>query len=857
MLMAYYTKSIKQTLNELQTTSGGLSAIESKQRLQHYGLNSIKLRTEPLWRKLLEPFLSVFMAVLLVAIAISLWHESYFDAAIIGAIMIINALIYYVQHFSAERILRSLQERSPVKVEVLRKGKSATIDAEKLVPGDVIVLDEGDKIPADARLIEVRSFRVDESQLTGESLPISKQAEPLDADRQIYEQSNMVFQGSFVIGGEARAVVVATGNDTEFGRLSDLSATSEEVNPVQKKIDKLITQIVVAVTVIALLALGLALWRGIAWDEALRFVIALSVSAVPEDLPIAISIILVLAMQRMARRKALVRTMSSIESIGAITTIATDKTGTLTHNKLSVQELWHPRHNRKRTMQTLADSIVARTGHNVADPLDTAFRAFTAKNLPSHTGKPMRSYQFEHALAMSGALHHHGAQYSLALKGAPEQLIERCSLTEGEREQAIAELHRLTSLGFRVIALGHATLKESLESLETLPPRQPITFDGFVAVADTLRTEAKDAIATAQAAGITVRMITGDHFETTYHIGKELGLVTRRNQVFDSRQMSTMSDEDLAKRLETVNVCARVLPEHKHRILEILKQNNITAMTGDGVNDIPALTNAHVGVAMGSGAQIAKDAGDIILLDDNFQSIVSAIHEGRTVYANIKRMVTYLLSTNLGEVIVSLGSLVAGLPLPLAPVQILWINLVTDSAMVIPIGMEPGEARNMKQPPKSADAPLLSKFIVSRIIITAMLMAALTLALYIYFDARYGDDYARTIAFCALTTVQWAGALEARSDYESLFKRLKKPNVPFIIGLTIAILLQLVAMFTLFGEFLRVTAIKMHDFIGVTLLAFILPIIVIEIHKWVGRRFFGKRPDPAPQPPKRAKASQI
>ena len=857
MLMAYYTKSIKQTLTELQTTSGGLSAIESKQRLQHYGLNSIKLRTEPLWRKLLEPFLSVFMAVLLVAIAISLWHESYFDAAIIGAIMIINALIYYVQRFSAERILRSLQERSPVKVEVLRKGKSATIDAEKLVPGDVIVLDEGDKIPADARLIEVRSFRVDESQLTGESLPISKQAEPLDADRQIYEQSNMVFQGSFVIGGEARAVVVATGNDTEFGRLSDLSATSEEVNPVQKKIDKLITQIVVAVTVIALLALGLALWRGIAWDEALRFVIALSVSAVPEDLPIAISIILVLAMQRMARRKALVRTMSSIESIGAITTIATDKTGTLTHNKLSVQGLWHPRHNRKRTMQTLADSIVARTGHNVADPLDTAFRAFIAKNLPSHTGKPMRSYQFEHALAMSGALHHHGAQYSLALKGAPEQLIERCSLTEGEREQAIAELHRLTSLGFRVIALGHATLKESLESLETLPPRQPITFDGFVAVADTLRTEAKDAIATAQAAGITVRMITGDHFETTYHIGKELGLVTRRNQVFDSRQMSTMSDEDLAKRLETVNVCARVLPEHKHRILEILKQNNITAMTGDGVNDIPALTNAHVGVAMGSGAQIAKDAGDIILLDDNFQSIVSAIHEGRTVYANIKRMVTYLLSTNLGEVIVSLGSLVAGLPLPLAPVQILWINLVTDSAMVIPIGMEPGEARNMKQPPKSADAPLLSKFIVSRIIITAMLMAALTLALYIYFDVRYGDDYARTIAFCALTTVQWAGALEARSDYESLFKRLKKPNVPFIIGLTIAILLQLVAMFTPFGEFLHVTAIKMHDFIGVTLLAFILPIIVIEIHKWVGRRFFGKRPDPAPQPPKRAKASQI
>ena len=302
MLMAFYTKSVKQTLDDLQTTSSGLSAIESKQRLRQYGPNSIKLRTEPLWRKLLEPFLSVFMAVLVVAIGISLWHRSYFDAAIIGAIILLNALIYYVQRFSTERILRSLQKRSTVKVEVLRKGKSVTVDAVNIVPGDVIVLDEGDKIPADARIIEARSFRVDESQLTGESLPISKQVETLGADRQIYEQSNMVFQGSFVIGGEARAVVVATGNNTEFGRLSDLSATSEEVNPVERKIDALITQIVIVISLIALVTMGLALWRGIAWDEALRFVIALSVSAVPENLPIAISIILVLAMQRMARR---------------------------------------------------------------------------------------------------------------------------------------------------------------------------------------------------------------------------------------------------------------------------------------------------------------------------------------------------------------------------------------------------------------------------------------------------------------------------------------------------------------------------------------------------------------------------
>ena len=840
--MVFYTMSTKESLNELKTTTEGLSKVEAEARLQHYGPNSIRVKTEPFWRKLLEPFLSVFMAVLVVAAGISLWQHSYVDAAIIGVIMLVNATIYYVQRFSTERILRSLQKKSIVEVEVLRKGKSETVDASVLVPGDVIILDEGDKIPADARLLEVRSFRVDESQLTGESLPISKTVDSLADGKETYEQANMVFQGSFVIGGTAKALVVATGNNTEFGRLSDLSAKGNDVNPVQIKIDKLITRIVIFISIVAVIALGLATYRGIALDEALRFVIALSVSAVPENLPIAISIILVLAMQRMARRKALVRTMSSIESIGAITTIATDKTGTLTHNKLSVQELWHPGGDKLRALKTLQDSVVSQAGHKSVDPLDAAFRAYVSQQKNARTSKPVRIYQFEHATSMSGALHHHGEHYELSVKGAPEQLIERSDLTENEREKATAELHHLTGLGYRVIALAHASIKNPLASLEDLPKKQRLVFDGFVAVADTLRGEAKDAIATAKVAGITVRMITGDHFETAFHIGKELGLVKHRNQVFDSRQMSTMSDDELAERLETARVFARVLPEYKHRILELLKRNNITAMTGDGVNDIPALTNAHIGVAMGSGAQIAKDAGDIILLDDNFQSIISAIHEGRTVYANIKRMVTYLLATNLGEVIVSLSSLVAGLPLPLAPVQILWINLVTDSAMVIPIGMEPGEARNMKQSPKPASSPLLSKFMISRIIVMALLMSTLTLTLYIMFRHWHDDGYARTIAFCALVTVQWASAFEARSDYESLFGRLKKRNTPFIVGLTIAIILHVTAIFGPLGEYLHVTHISTGDFFAVTAISFVLPIIVIELHKWIGRTFFGKRP---------------
>lgn len=839
--MAYYTKTIKQTLEELETVEGGLSNVEVKERLNHYGPNVISVHTEPLWRKIIEPFRSVFMGVLFVAVIISLFHDAVFDAIIILVIIGVSAAIYYVQRFSTERILRSLQKHTKLLVRVYRKNISEFIDASMLVPGDVIILEEGDKVPADARLIEVRSFRVDESQLTGESLPISKLVENLEGTKEVYEQANMIFQGSFIVGGVGRAVVTATGNNTEFGRLAELSSEVSSVSPVQQKIDKLISKIIGAVSAIALVAFALSMYRGMDIADSLRFVIALSVSAVPESLPIAISVVLVLGMRRMAARRALVRTMSAIESVGTITTIATDKTGTLTKNRLTVQELWHPENRTATATETLVGALLKKTADSkVHDPLDIAFEEYASKHPHSHIQNPVRSYQFEHTVAMSGALHHHGKAYSLYIKGAPEQVIEHSELTENEREKANVQLHHMTGMGYRVIALAHTTVEKELESLEAIPPKHKLTFDGFVAVADILRPEAHAAIATAQRAGITVRMITGDHFETAYHIGKQLGLVERREEVFDSRRIGQMSDEELERELDSIRVFSRVIPEHKHRILAILKRNNITAMTGDGVNDVPALTNAHIGVAMGSGAQIAKDAGDIILLDDNFRSIITAIHEGRTIYSNIKRMVVYLLATNMGEVMVSIGSLIMGLPLPLAPVQILWVNLVTDTSMVIPLGLEPGEKRNMNQPPQTASSPLLSRFMISRILLIATTMAGLTLYLYATYNAEYGHDYARTVAFCALVVMQWASAFSARSDYEPLWRRIKKMNAPFYVGLFVAIALQTFAVFGPLGKMLHVTTISLGDLSYITMIAFIVPIIVIETHKWLGRTFFNK-----------------
>ncbi|QQG50517.1 MAG: cation-transporting P-type ATPase [Candidatus Saccharibacteria bacterium] len=838
--MLYYTKTVRETYSELKTSASGLAISEAKERLRIYGPNAIKITGEPLWRKLIEPFANVFMLVLFIAALISVWHKDYLDAGIIGTIMAASATIYYIQRFSTERILRSLRKHEAQAVDVLRDGKETEIDSSLLVPGDIITLTEGEKIPADARIIESRSLRVDESQLTGESLPIDKQSEPLGEGKEVYEQSNMLFQGSFVVAGTAIAIVTTTGNDTEFGQLAALTKDSATESPVQKKIDKLLTQIIAVVGAVATVAFMLALARGMELTESLKFVLALSVSAVPESLPVAISVVLVLGMRRMAAKKALIRTMRSIETIGVITTIATDKTGTLTKNQLTVQETWQFHKDTRKFIRSIAYAV-NHSSHKTHDPLDTALANFAEeKGTKEPAYQPFATLPFDQSVAMSGNVWHNGSDYHLAIKGAPEHVLARCDLTENEREIASAELHKLTASGYRVVAVAHSDLSKPIEDFDDLKGRHPLEFDGYVAIADILRPEAKKSIQAALRAGVTVRMITGDHFETAYHIGKQLGMVTSRDQVFDSRRMNVMSDEQLEKIIENTRVFSRVVPEHKYRILELLKKNNITAMTGDGVNDVPALANAHVGVAMGSGAGIAKDAGDIILLNDNFKSIVDAMHEGRTIFANIRRMLFYLLSTNAGEVITMIGSLAIGLPIPLVPVQILWVNLVTDTALVIPLGLEPGEKTNMTKKPAQPNAPILSKFLISRMILVALTMAMLTISMYAFFSAQFGHEYGRTIAFSALVTMQWANAFNARSDEESIFVRIRTFNGKFVAGLSIAITLQMLVLFGPLGQFLHVSPVAINDLAVTGAIAFIVPILFVEIHKFIGRKYLNR-----------------
>lgn len=831
--MLFYQLTEKDILNNLQTTKSGLSANEARRRLKKYGKNAIMIKGVPLWKKIIEPFVDVFTLVLLLAAAISFWQDEHVDGIIILVIIATSAVIFYVQRFSTERVLRNLNRRTIEKNYVIRNGQSIKINSTDIVPGDIVKLSEGEKIPADIRLIKAANLQSDESVLTGESLPVTKLAEAITGKKQVYEQTNMLFSGAFIISGTAEGVAVVTGNNTEFGNIASLSRQDDAKSPVQRKIDKLITKIITVTLAASMVAFGLSLLRGMEITESLRFVITLAVSAIPEGLPVAISVILVLGMRRMAAKKALVNNMRAIETLGITTTIATDKTGTLTKNQLSVQETWD-----LTSPKSLAEAVARSVNQdsNLSDPIDLAFAKYSEEqNVKTGPYQAAKEVPFNQELAISGTIWHNGEEFRAFIKGAPESLVKYSSLSKKDSQAIKDTANKLAEKGYRIMALASATLdnlpKNASELIKT-----KLTFEGLVAVADTLRPEAAKAIKTALAAGVSVRMITGDLAETAFQIGKDLKMVSKREEVFDCRELDKYSDKELLPIIDRTKVFARVIPEQKYRLLTLLKKRNITAMTGDGVNDVPALSNAHIGIAMGSGSHIAKDAGDMILLDNNFKSIIDAIREGRVVIANIKRILFYLLATNSGEVLVMLGALIIGTRLPLEPVQILWVNLVTDTSMVIPLGLEPAERDVMKQKPAKANAPILNRTIIVRIALVALTIGVITLATYILFSVSFEHQYAQTLAFTALVVSQWGHAFSARSTYDSVFSRLKTMNYSFYVGLAVSMTLQALVLFGPLGSFLHIAPVDTWHIIIVSMIAFAVPIIVSEIHKFYIRK---------------------
>ena len=824
MTMIWYQIKTQDLLHVLDSSTRGLRPIDARKRLDSYGPNRLAMKKTPLWKIIIEPFKDIFVAVLSFAAIVSLWSGEKLDASIIAAIILINAIIYWTQQYATSRVLRSLRKHSISDVRVVRVGRVITISSELLVPGDIVLLSEGDRIPADARILQTANLQVNESSLTGESTPVKKAPVDIVEKHEIYDQENMVFQGTYVLTGTGRAVVVETGGRTEFGKIAALaSETGTEKSPVQTKIDHLIALLMKITIVIAVFVFMLALFRGIPTSEALRFVLNLSVSAVPEGLPVALTVIIVLGMRRMAKQKALVRSFRAIEDIGLLTTIATDKTGTITKNHLTIVDSWDA--GNENTSLLAIRTLDPKT---ISDPLDIAI----ATTHPKQVHHIDKNYPFDLALRMSGTFSKHDAK--LYIKGAPEQILALSNCDSSVKKQAMKTVHDFTSRGYRVIAIATQTVTNPPENLSFV---EDIELIGLIALADELRPEATSAIAQAQAAGISVRLITGDHLETAYHSGKTVGLAPRFDQVSDGTVLPK-STTALAEVIQNKTIFARILPSDKYRILQALKKKEIVAMTGDGVNDVPALTGAHIGFAMGSGSDIAKDAAGIVLLDDNFNTIVRAIREGRKIYDNIRRMLFYLLSTALGEVLTMIGALLFGLPLPVTAIQILWVNLVTDTAMVLPLGLEPEEEGVMRRKPRDPKEPLLSRALLSRTALIGLTIAILTVGTVSVLHAR-GESlaYIQTVAFLVLIVTQWANAFVARSEFLSSFTRLNKPNYGLLVGLFVAVGLQLLVMFGPLRGVFDIQPLSIDTTIWAIVIG-VIPIIVVgELHKLFVRRF--------------------
>ena len=832
--MDYYRKSVEVTLRELASGADGLDDAQYQKALNKYGRNALTIKGEPLWRKIVKPFMTVFIGVLAVAGVLSIITGHAIDAVIVLAIIVITAVIDWVQQYSTERVLRSLKQHEKQMVSTHRAGQVIQVEAEELVPGDVIVLTEGEKIPADARLMRSENLRADESMLTGESLPIAKHVRTLEVEHPVYERTNTIFQGSYIVSGNATAVVTATGGETEFGRLAQLSTASVTPSPAQEKIDALITRLIVTIIVVVVTVFGVAMWRGMELFEALRFVMALAVAAVPEGVPVAVAVVLALGMRRLAVHKAFVRSMTAIENLGIITTVASDKTGTLTKNQLTVQEVWTPPRSSTQTIAEWSLLTINDSKGASADPLDMAIASYATKQKATHPrGRTwVEGFPFDQSLAMSGNVWQVGDKFEVVIKGAPEKLIQHCYGKTGKEYQAAeAQLAEYTSLGHRVIALGRVSgLGKAPEKFDEIDFGK-MKFVGLIAIADDIRPEAKRAIVAARAAGIKVRMITGDHAETAFAVGRKLGLVKKRDQVLDCRDIDDLSEQELAKKVDDIRVFARVVPEAKHRILGVLKTKHITAMTGDGVNDVPALTNAHVGVAMGSGSQIARESGDIVLLDDNFATIVRAIKDGRVIFDNIRRMIAYMLTTTVGTVTTVTVALLVGIPLPLVAVQILWINLVTDTIFAIPLGLEPAEENVMKRPPRGVKQPILERHMIARVVLVGLTMAVITTAVYAYYLLTSTVEVAQTMAFITMVVSQWANALNLRSEFASFVKRLRVRNTPLVVGAALAIALQSLVMFGPLAPFLHVVAVPIVELLVSISIAIVGVVVAGELHK--------------------------
>ena len=856
---------------------------------------------EPLWRKFLGQFNDVVVWMLIVAALVSGALGEWTDATAIVAIVLLNAILGFVQEEKAQQSLESLRKLAAPLARVLREGSLQSLPARDLVPGDIVDLEAGDNVPADARLLKAFALSVQEASLTGESLPEEKDAAcVLPESTALADRSNMVYLGTIVAAGKARAVVVRTGMQTQLGQIAGmLQSFRAEPTPLQRKLAQLGKVLAIVCLVLVAIVFALQLWHGDTLSKAFLLAVSLAVAAVPEGLPAVVTVSLALGLQRMVKRNALVRKLPSVETLGSVTVICSDKTGTLTRNEMTVRKIvaggaeydvsgsgYAPHGGFRRKTAGGADatvnprqeadlvlllSIASRCNHAqvlpagegedawrvVGDPTEGALvvAALKAGVPPPEVGQHvLHEFPFDsERKAMSIVLPQHGGAAAMYVKGAPEAILAKCvaerrdgatiPLADKRRREIMETNARLAADALRVLAFAYRDWSDG----ENRFVEEELVFVGLAGMIDPPREEAKPAVATCRAAGVRPIMITGDHPATAAAIARELGIASATDRVVTGQELDRLSERELAAEAEQISVYARVTAEHKLRVVRAWKsRGEVVAMTGDGVNDAPAVKAADIGIAMGlSGTDVTREASAMILMDDNFASIVSAVEEGRAIYDNIQKFLTYLLSCNIGEMLLMMVSGLLGWPAPLEPVQLLWINLVTDGLPALALGLEPPEPGVMRRRPRRPHESMLSLGLGAAVLAQGALLAVVALTAFgIVHAAHPGDDArARTMTFCVVVYAELFRALAARSRTWT-FAQLGPFSNPYMFGaVAISGLLQIsVVVLPIARPIFETVAHPAWEWCALFLLA-LTPATAIELTKLVRQRFGRKRSD--------------
>ncbi len=836
--MLYHAHSPDEVIAELHSSKHGLHQIYAEGRVKRYGRNNIRLSRRSLLTRTLMPLTHIFSLAILAAVLASLLVGNYTVSGVLLGTLAVYIAMRYLQDFSLEHTKRHIEQRATAKTTVLRDSITASIDAALVVPGDIVVVGKGDSIPADGRVIHSRALHINQIYLTGSSLPVPKYAKTLHSDTPLEEQSNMVFRGSYVTSGDAQFVVTATGNHTQYGQLHSSLIKAETTGRLQQKINHLLTRILLFALGAAFVVALLSMARGITADIALQYCVAILIAAIPQSLPVAIGIIVALGMRQMAKHAILASSIHAIEATSIASALASDKTGMLTHDMLAIKEIWQPNASTLTPAVMCDKAAIRRSG----DSHDSALAAHLKqlKHTPS-THIPAASFGFSREVGMSGNLWHNGKSYTLHIKGTPEKILNRSLLTSAEYEAAEQQLHQLAGKGYHILALAHTTLSSPISKLTSLPKRQPLQFDGFIALQDHVRPDVQSSIVRATEAGIATHVVTGDHVETAYQLGKRLGLISTRSQVFDSRKLDVINDSQLARICRDVAVFARVSPSHKQRILNALKRRHITMMTGDSVDDVPVLLGAQVGIASSRGSRIAQEASDILLLNDKFSTILEAVKYSRTILGNIRRMVFYSTIVAIAELSIVIGSLLASPQIILLPEQLLWLNLVVATCVLLPLGLEPHSRNIMTRKPVSPRAPILPKYLVVRAALLSITLAGVAILVFKTVYPLTSLEYARSLTFATVIVMLLVTALIARSDHTSTLVRFRTWS-PLIYGSVIFLAICHILLFiSPLHEVFGLAQLAPNDIVPAMLIAIIAPLGVAELHKLYSRHAVRKK----------------